>query len=215
MLRRRITNSFFLLFIIQLSSPSASSQQLAFTAYNRSSGLPSDYILCMYQDRQGFIWFGTDRGVCRYDGSSFITFTVADGLGSNFVRRIFEDAEGNIWFGLIEGGVTKFDGDSFKTLTTKNGLSSDNVLAIHQDLFGRMYFKTNRGVSLLVGREFVNTPTAVGSPVLARLADGSIVYHDSLSLYRIIPSPHAQAETQKLGRNLFSSPATPMEARLL
>ncbi len=102
------------------------SQQLAFKQYNRATGLPSDYILCILQDRHGFLWFGTDRGTGRYDGRSFKTFTAADGLGSNFVRRIFEDRDGNIWFGLIEGGVTRFDGSSLKTYTTADGLFAES-----------------------------------------------------------------------------------------
>jgi ligand-binding sensor domain-containing protein len=157
MLHQRFAYGLFVLLILCFFSPLASSQQLAFTVYDRSSGLPSDYILCMYQDREGFMWFGTDRGVSRYDGTAFITFTVADGLGSNFVRRIFQDEGGTMWFGLIEGGVTAFDGSSFNTYTMKDGLNSDNVLNINQDRSGRMYFKTDRGVSILSGGRFVHS----------------------------------------------------------
>jgi signal transduction histidine kinase/ligand-binding sensor domain-containing protein len=173
----------------------------------------------MYQDREGFMWFGTDRGVSRYDGTAFITFTVADGLGSNFVRRVFQDEGGTMWFGLIEGGVTAFDGSSFNTYTMKDGLNSDNVLNINQDRSGRMYFKTDRGVSILSGGRFVHSSVGAASPILTRLADGSIVTHDSLSFWQIVPSESLHLEIRRLHipwpTSAFRNPALHQEAHLL
>ena len=43
-----------------------------FSYYSEKDGLCSDYVYCMLEDRDGNIWFGSvDRGVCRYDGTSF------------------------------------------------------------------------------------------------------------------------------------------------
>ncbi|GJQ21229.1 MAG: hybrid sensor histidine kinase/response regulator [Bacteroidia bacterium] len=195
------------------------SQQLAFKQYNRAAGLPSDYIICMMQDRHGFLWFGTDRGASRYDGRTFKTFTVADGLGSNFVRRIFEDREGNIWFGLIEGGIARFTGTRIQRYTTADGLSSNNVLAIAQDHEGRLYFKTDRGISIFTKNRFLQLPTKTASNVMSDLPDGTIAFHDSLSLYRIVFEDRAFPRLQELHvpsyRDFAVNPAGPQEMRLL
>jgi len=60
-------------------------------------GLPSNTVYQIYQDSRKFLWFTTDAGVVKYDGTSFITFRKRDGLSSNDVVRIKEDSFGRIW----------------------------------------------------------------------------------------------------------------------
>ncbi len=47
---------------------------LNFDNFTVKEGLPSNAILCMIQDHKGFMWFGTQYGLCRYDGYSFINY---------------------------------------------------------------------------------------------------------------------------------------------
>lgn len=68
------------------------------TNFTTEDGLPSNEIYCVFQDSKGFIWVGTDKGVARYDGYSFITYTTQDGLTDNLIFGIVEDSKGNIWF---------------------------------------------------------------------------------------------------------------------
>ena len=49
------------------------------------------------QDSKGYMWFATDRGVARFNGYEFHTFTTNDGLTDNTVFRLFEDYNGRIW----------------------------------------------------------------------------------------------------------------------
>jgi len=51
----------------------------------------------MLQDRDGFMWFGTETGLCRFDGARFRTFTTKDGLPDNEILRMYEDSKGRIW----------------------------------------------------------------------------------------------------------------------
>lgn len=61
-------------------------------------GLPSSETYYTYQDRNGDMWFCTDRGVVKYDGYRMTLFTKKQGLLDNVVFRVFEDAKGRIWF---------------------------------------------------------------------------------------------------------------------
>ena len=83
--------------------------QPVFDIVNRSSGLPSDYINDIYQDRFGFLWFSTDAGLARYDGQRVETFTADDGLPHPFVYSVLEDGEGTLWAGTFSG-LARFDG---------------------------------------------------------------------------------------------------------
>jgi ligand-binding sensor domain-containing protein len=63
-----------------------------------SDGLPSNQVYQVYHDSRKFIWFATDAGVARYDGSSFMYLRKRDGLNSNQIVRIKEDSQGRLWF---------------------------------------------------------------------------------------------------------------------
>ena len=74
-------------------------------------------IQCIFQDKAGNFWFGTDgNGACRYDGRSFTDYTEKDGLCSNFIRTIAEDRNGILWFGTRDG-ICRFDGKVFTQLS--------------------------------------------------------------------------------------------------
>lgn len=55
--------------------------------YTSFDGLPCNMIYDVFQDSQKFIWFATDAGAVRYDGSSFITFTMKEGLNTGKITR--------------------------------------------------------------------------------------------------------------------------------
>src|SRR6185295_17857511 len=88
-----------------------------FSSFNKMHGLKADEVLCMLQDKNGNIWFGTwEGGVSRYDGKYFTHFTEKEGLtnkgpNNNNVLSIFEDKSGNMWFGTEGGGVSRLDRD--------------------------------------------------------------------------------------------------------
>ncbi|MES2617004.1 MAG: histidine kinase [Bacteroidota bacterium] len=66
--------------------------------FNINDGLPSNKVYNILEDRYGFIWISTDKGVSRYDGVSFVNFTTREGLPDNDVIGLYEDAVGRIWF---------------------------------------------------------------------------------------------------------------------
>src|SRR4030095_9145559 len=51
----------------------------------------------MTQDKEGFLWFGTETGLSRFDGTHFKNFTTDDGLPSNEIIQLFDDSKGRIW----------------------------------------------------------------------------------------------------------------------
>ena len=56
-------------------------------------GLPSNTVRNIVQDRQGFIWFGTDGGLCRFDGSQVRTFRIAENGMDQFVMSLRADGD--------------------------------------------------------------------------------------------------------------------------
>jgi len=172
-------------------------QQLVLKSYDRSSGLASDYVLCMLQDYDGFIWFGTDRGVSRYDGKEFKTFTTRDGLPDNFITSIYQDTEGYIWFGMYEGGVVRYDGISFLVYSTKEGLLGNSVSKIIQDRKERIYFLTNNGLSILYRNMFSSFRIENKMAQMNLNTNGEVVHFFNKYLYTILPTEGSTIQFQK------------------
>lgn len=71
--------------------------QRQYRNYTVNDGLPSAQVYQIIEDRKGYIWFGTDRGLVRYNGYEFETFTVKDGLSIDVVFHLDEGPDGKIW----------------------------------------------------------------------------------------------------------------------
>ena len=116
---------------------------------NASWKIMLDAVMCIVQDKQGNMWFGTDgNGVFKYDGKSYTHFTKADGLLTNNVIRILEDRNGNKWFASIasrqpkvtaDGGLTVFDGKSIKNFQGTKGLTDNDIYTLFEDSKGNIW----------------------------------------------------------------------------
>ncbi|WP_460914854.1 ligand-binding sensor domain-containing protein, partial [Spirosoma areae] len=74
-------------------------------------GLPSNDVWCLTKDRQGFLWIGTGRNICRYDGYSFLRL---DSLKLGYCSGVSTDSKGDIYTSNDTKGLCKIDA---KTLT--------------------------------------------------------------------------------------------------
>lgn len=84
--------------------------QPTFYNYSIAEGLPSSETYFVHQDKKGYIWICTDRGVARYNGYKMRVFTEKDGLPDNVVFKIYEDYKGRLWFLTYNGLLSYWDG---------------------------------------------------------------------------------------------------------
>ena len=120
-------------------------QQYNFKVYTTKNGLGSSTVNCGFQDSRGDVWFGTQSGVSRFNGSSFCSYTKSDGLVGNDVMCVTEDSDGNIWIGTLEG-ASKFNGQTFISFTDSNGLGLERgIYSIFEDYEGIIWFGSRGG----------------------------------------------------------------------
>jgi ligand-binding sensor domain-containing protein len=126
-----------------------------FDHLNSESGLPDNTVNCVYQDSKGFMWFGTNDGLCRYDGYSISVFRndpeVPSSISDNVIMDIKEDGKGKLLIGTRNGGLNIFDINK-ETFTHFNSgsasyhsLSNNNVRTIFVDNKGRIWIGTLGG----------------------------------------------------------------------
>jgi len=102
--------------------------------YSAKDGLASSIVNCILQDSRGYLWFGTENGLSRFNGSKFQNFLAeADGLKSDYITDLLEDRKGNLWIGTRGGGLICMSPDGTKTYTTKDGLPNNRILSIAED----------------------------------------------------------------------------------
>jgi len=88
------------------------SQNLNF--FTPLEGLPSKISTSVFKDSRGFMWFGTENGLYRYDGYDFTGYhhdpQDTSSISGNFIWSIlFEDTEGNLWIGTFAHGLNVFN----------------------------------------------------------------------------------------------------------
>jgi len=75
----------------------AHAQEYNYAHYTKKDGLAGETVYEISQDHNGFLWFGTETGLSRFDGKKFRNFTTADGLPSNEVFSCIEDQYKRLW----------------------------------------------------------------------------------------------------------------------
>ena len=134
----------------------ADSSRRHFTFENTSGGLRSNIDLFdLSPTARGVVWIGTNRGVCRYDGSSPFIRTVSDDVNSNFVRTLYRGRDGRILAGTNRGLFT-FDGEKW---TAVSGFPPKPVYTIGEDKSGSLLFGGPDGVLNNVGKQMAEGDT--------------------------------------------------------
>lgn len=127
-----------------------------FNRYTFETGLGSDYIWPIVEDKKGRLWIGTEEGVSVYDGKSFTLYSTKQGLCEGKIVTIIEDIKGNIWLGSDLGGLTMYNGKTFSVLNEALGLVGNVVNSIYEDKAGNIWIGTNDGISKYNGSQIVN-----------------------------------------------------------
>ena len=111
--------------LFSLSSPSVHAERYYFQHLGLKNKLSQSSVLCITQDRNGFMWFGTKDGLNRYDGSNFRIFkhnhSTPHSLGNNNVNSLHENKDGKLWIGT-DDGIYIYDPltETFSKLTCKS-----------------------------------------------------------------------------------------------
>jgi ligand-binding sensor domain-containing protein/signal transduction histidine kinase len=132
----------------------ATPRSLRFDRLSIEQGLSQESVLNVLQDRQGFMWFGTQAGLNRFDGYKTTVFRNdpqdPGSIVDNYVLASFEDAQGRLWFGT-KGGLTRFDPASQRFIRyapegVRAGARNRAVNAIVADGHGGLWLATGDGL---------------------------------------------------------------------
>ncbi|HYE55932.1 MAG TPA: two-component regulator propeller domain-containing protein [Chitinophagaceae bacterium] len=149
-------------------------QEYSYTRYDVQHGLAGSTVYCMLQDKDGFLWFGTETGVSRFDGTHFRNFTTSHGLPDNQVLEIFEDSKGRIWMGpfgksvcyYYKGKIYNQDNDTVLSKVKPSGY----IINFAEDSSGNILLQQSAQLHLIKpsGRVILLKPAAaLDSPFIS------------------------------------------------
>ena len=128
---------------------------IVFSHLNVSHGLSQNQINCICRDSKGFIWFGTNAGLNRFDGINFEVFNHEKKgnrtLANNTINAITEDKNGDLWIGTANGvsildGITyQIRNSNYPSVTRNNCGDIFFVNALTLDSQGNVWIATNNG----------------------------------------------------------------------
>jgi len=128
-------------------------KQFSFKNLTVNEGLSSNWVSCIEQDDEGYIWIGTQNGLNRFDGQNFLQFFNKpqnnNSLSANWVKVVTKDNKGNLWIGTTGGGLQKLNLKS-KTFSKQFKINGANPTRIKDILFkeNRLWVATDKGLLL-------------------------------------------------------------------
>lgn len=152
MLFNRIHITFFVLFITYFSF--AQKEDIQFEHLSMKDGLSMNPIMAIEQDRKGFLWFGSQDGLNKFDGYKFEVFKNKDddstSISDNFITALSSDNQGKLWVGTLSGlNVYNSITNSFKRFNyTCTNFSCTKIYCLFKDNKGLLWIGTERGLAI-------------------------------------------------------------------
>ncbi|WP_020533036.1 two-component regulator propeller domain-containing protein [Flexithrix dorotheae] len=133
---------------------------IIFRKFTVQEGLSHQYVSAIVQDLEGFIWAGTQDGLCKFNGNDFQIYRVKNqdttGLLSNKIRALEIDAEGNLWVGTWGGGLCIYNQklDRFESFPFPQNapFQAEFVYDLHKDKNGQLWVATKGGLGHILNQ---------------------------------------------------------------
>ena len=130
-------------------------------------GLPQGSVDVLVQTDDGYLWFGTQEGLVRFDGIDFKVFDKRSGhLTNNNIPTMHYGGDGSLWIATRGGGLARYHEGRFVTYTTKNGLTESEISSLAEDDQGNLWVGTYRnGLNRLDRNRFADYTTDLFTPL--------------------------------------------------
>ncbi len=116
--------------------------------------LSCQQITCITEDKEGFLWVGTFRGLNKYDGHSFAQYYCADdstGIPDNQIHGVFCDSRGRLWVSTIGGTCVRDEQDRFEKVRVSGKMVPS--YEVREDSKGRIFLNCQAGLCLYDERQ--------------------------------------------------------------
>jgi ligand-binding sensor domain-containing protein/signal transduction histidine kinase len=136
------------------ANPDGSTQRVS-----AADGLPDNRVGSWFQDHEGNVWVGVDRGgLVRLREKRFQVIGTAEGLSIPAVSTVCEDADTNIWVGTFGGGLNRLHDGKLSRFELSEGIDKGNFFSAYPDAQGRLWVSAGREDLFLFEAEKFSQP---------------------------------------------------------
>ena len=197
-------------------------------------GLSQSIVTSICQDDRGFMWFGTEDGLNKYNGYEFTVIRHDPGdtnsLSYNNITALYKDSKGIIWIGTFYGGLNRFNPNTYQLIryqhypNNPNSLSHNNINVIFEDKSGNLWIGTDGGLNQLhlgendesspVFKHFLNepqNPNSLSNNIVRSICEdqaGTLWIGTEGGLNELVPGKQAGKKLKELLYRWFSLPSS-------
>jgi ligand-binding sensor domain-containing protein len=131
----------------------ANSQQYSYKHYDIKDGLAGNNVYHAVMDLHNFLWFCTETGVSRFDGTHFKNFTTADGLPDNEILKMFVDSRGRVWMAPFKNEISYYEKGKIHNAKNDTVLGrlqlTANVVTISESAKGDIILNSSNEITMI------------------------------------------------------------------
>jgi PAS domain S-box-containing protein len=138
--------------------------------FTKTEGLSGNIACSLLEDREGNIWFASERGLDRFRRQAVTTMSVQQGLANDSTRSVLATQDGSIWVATTDG-LTRWKDGTPTTFKEREGLPDPGVQSLYQDAAGRLWVSTSRGLAYFANDRFVKVDGLTSREVYSMSGD--------------------------------------------
>jgi len=172
-----------LLFSLFLLAGLAKSEDPPLRKYTTVDGLPSNAVNCVKHDSRGFLWFCTEEGLSRFDGTNFVNYGIDQGLPDRLVTDFLQARNGDYWVATFRG-LARFNpkpataAGLFTVYLQGEDENSQHVNSLFQDRDGTIWIATDGGAFYLTESKGEYKTHALNPGPAAELKPADLIVQD-------------------------------------
>src|SRR5258708_2150051 len=103
--------------------PAKQLAEYARNSWGPAEGLPQNSVQAIQQTNDGYLWFGTQEGLARFDGVQFTVFNKANtsAIKSDDIIALKSAHDGSLWIGSRGGGLVHYQNGQFRRYSVEDG----------------------------------------------------------------------------------------------
>jgi signal transduction histidine kinase/streptogramin lyase len=138
--------------------------------FTRVAGLSGNVACSLFEDREGNIWYGSEKGVDRFRKLPVTALSTKQGLPDAIARAVLITTDGSVWASTADG-LVRWKGGRTTVYKPRDGLPDARAGSLYQDADGRLWVSTSAGLAYFEGNRFITVDGGPSHEVHAMTGD--------------------------------------------
>ncbi|MGM9491952.1 sensor histidine kinase [Ideonella sp. YS5] len=140
--------------------------------FSRVQGLSGNIACSLFEDHEGNIWFGSDKGIDRFRKLPVTTLSTQQGLPNEVTKSVLATTDGSVWV-ATDGGLARWKDGRSSVFKEREGLPDSHVQSLYQDAEGRLWVSTAGGLAYFADGRFVAVDAGPSSEIYSITGDAA------------------------------------------